>query len=230
MDNSILQQLQALAGPYLDGLRITLEILVITTILALVLSVPLALARLSASVWLRWPAAVYSGAMRGTPLLAQLFVIYYGLPQIDLIRHTVLWSIFSSSFACAILAFTLNMAAYLGEVVRGGILAVPHGEVEAARAFGMRPSTRLRRIVLPRAFRLVLPALSSEVVIQLKATALASVITLVDLTGVARRLMARSYSTDPLLIAGAIYIVLTFGIATLFTRLERRLNPQRRTF
>ena len=214
----------AAAPAFASGLWVTVQLLVITSLIGLALSVPLALARLSRSPLIALPAAAYSGFFRGTPLLVQIYLIYYGLAQFGFVRHSFLWDVLRYSYPCALIAFSLNMTAYVAEVVRGGILGVPRGEVEAATALGMRPWTRTKRIILPRAYGLMLPALSNEVVIQLKSTSLASTITLLDVTGVGRRLAAASYSTDPLLVAGAIYIVLTFVIARIFRGLERVLN------
>jgi His/Glu/Gln/Arg/opine family amino acid ABC transporter permease subunit len=209
---------------FLSGTLITVQLAAISVVAAFVLSLPLALARLSPSLTLRSLAFGYAAFFRGTPLLIQIFLIYYGLGQFAFIRHSFLWIFLRDAYPCALIALTLNMAAYLAEVVRGGILAVPHGEREAAVAIGMSRAMMYRRIILPRAYRLMLPALSNEVVIQLKSTALASTITLMELTGVARRLVAMSYSTNPLLIAGAIYIVLTFVITRSFGFAEKRLN------
>ena len=217
-------EIAAAVPAFAGGLWVTVQLLVITSLIGLVLSVPLALARLARSPLIALPAAAYSGFFRGTPLLVQIFLIYYGLAQFGFVRHSFLWDVLRYSYPCALIAFSLNMTAYVAEVVRGGILGVPRGEVEAAIALGMRPWTRYKRIILPRAYGLMLPALSNEVVIQLKSTSLASTITLLDVTGVGRRLAAASYSTDPLLLAGAIYIVLTFLIARVFRGLELVLN------
>jgi His/Glu/Gln/Arg/opine family amino acid ABC transporter permease subunit len=215
-------------GRYLDGTLLTIQLVAISCAAAAVLSLPLALARLSANPLLRGAAFSYGAFFRGTPLLIQIFLIYYGLGQFAFIRHSFLWFFLRDAYPCALIALALNMAAYLAEIVRGGILAVPAGEREAAVAIGMSRALAYRRIILPRAYRLMLPALSNEVVIQLKSTALASTITLMELTGVARRLVAVSYSTNPLLVAGAIYVVLTFLITRGFTLAERRLNRHMR--
>ena len=209
---------------FLSGLWITLQLLVVSTAAGLLLAVPVALARVSARRALRVPATAYVYLFRGTPLLVQIFIIYYGLPQFDAVRGSALWPFLRDPMPCALLAFSLNMAAYTGEVIRGGILAVPVGEREAALAVGMRHGLMLRRIVLPRAFRIALPALSNEVVLQLKATSLASTVTLVDLTGVGRRLAAKTYTSEGLFVAGAVYIVLTVLLAQGFRLLEARFN------
>jgi His/Glu/Gln/Arg/opine family amino acid ABC transporter permease subunit len=217
-------EITAAAPVFLGGLWTTVQLLAISSVVGLVLSMPLALARLSRSRLIAFPAAAYSNFFRGTPLLVQIYLIYYGFAQFAFVRQSVLWSVLRYAYPCALIAFSLNMTAYVSEVVRGGIRAVPRGEIEAATALGMSPWTRTRRIVLPRAYGLMLPALSNEVVIQLKSTSLASTITLLDVTGVGRRLAAASYSTDPLLMAGAIYVVLTFLIARVFRGLEFVLN------
>ena len=207
---------------FLSGLWITLQLLAVSTAIGLVLAVPVALARVSPRRVLSVPATAYAYLFRGTPLLVQIFIIYYGLPQFDAVRGSVLWPLLRDPMPCALLAFSLNMSAYTGEVIRGGILAVPAGEREAAMAVGMPRGLMLRRIILPRALRIALPALSNEVVLQLKATSLASTVTLIDLTGVGRRLAAKTYTTEGLFVAGAIYIALTFLVARGFRLLESR--------
>lgn len=214
--------------PLLGGLWITLQLALISSVIGVALAVPLALARVSRTTAVSLPAAVFTFFFRGTPLLVQIFLIYFGLPQFDIIRHSFLWPILRDPMPCALLAFSLNMAAYVGEVLRGGIGAVPKGEREAAMAVGMPHFVMIRRIILPRAFRITLPTLSNEVVLQLKATALASTVTLLDLTGVSRRLAAKTYSTEALFMAGAIYILLTALVAQGFRLLERRFNAYQR--
>jgi polar amino acid transport system permease protein len=209
---------------FIDGTLISVEILVISTLAGLILAVPIALARVSRWTALRVIALIWSGFFRGTPLLVQLFLFYYGLAQFDIVKDSPLWPVLRDALPCALLTFTLNMSAYVAEVVRGGILAVPRGEREAAASLGLGTVKTYRLVILPRALRLMLPALSNEVVLQLKATALASTVTVLDLTGVARRFESKDYSTEPLFIAGAIYIVLTFLIARLFRALETRLS------
>ena len=210
------------------GLQVTLELLIVSTAVGLLLSVPIALMRLSKRRLVSVPATIYTTFLRGTPLLVQIFLIYYGLPQFDAVRTSILWPLLRDPMPCALVAFSLNMSAYTSEVVRGGILGVPKGEREAATACGMSHRLMLRRVILPRAFRIALPALSNEVVLQLKATALASTVTLLDVTGVGRRLEARTYTTEALYIAGVIYIALTMLIAQSFRLFEARLATDRR--
>ena len=214
--------------PLIAGLWITLELLVVSSTIGIILAVPVALARVSPSRLLSVPATAFTYFFRGTPLLVQIFLIYFGLPQFDLVRNSVLWPLLRDPLPCALLAFSLNMSAYVAEVIRGGILGVPKGEREAALAVGMPRGLLIRRIVLPRAFRVTLPALSNEVVLQLKATSLASTVTLLDVTGVRRRIAAKPYTSEALFMAGAIYIVLTVILAQGFRLLERRFNAYQR--
>jgi polar amino acid transport system permease protein len=209
---------------FLRGIGTTLKLLIYSSAIGLALAIPLGMARAAKAGWFKIPAYAYTYVLRGTPVLTQLFLIYYGLAQFGWIRSSALWPILRDPWPCALIALSLNMSAYLAEVIRGGIEGVSAGEREAAVAMGMSPALLYRRIVLPRAFGIALPALGNEVVVQMKSTALVSTITLLDLTGVARRIEARTYSTDALLIAGIIYLVLTYGISRLFRLLERRLN------
>jgi putative lysine/arginine/ornithine/histidine/octopine transport system permease protein len=209
----------------LGGMLVTLELVALSMAFGLLLAVPLALARVSPRPWLRVPAYLYILLFRGTPLLVQIFVIYYGLGQFESVRESILWPYLREAWVCAILAFSLNTAAYVGEILRGGIEAVPRGEKEAAVALGMGAWLRYRRIILPRAFRLTLPALSNEAVLLLKASVLASTITIMDLMGVTRLANARTYaSIQVFTIAGAIYLILAVIIARLFRLVERRAN------
>jgi polar amino acid transport system permease protein len=188
-----------------------------------------AFARVSGRWWLNGPAYTYIFFFRGTPLLVQIFLVYYGLSQFETIRDGPLWPILREPYWCAIIAFSLNTAAYTAEIIRGGIQGVPHGEIEAARALGMSRLLVLRRIILPRAFRLALPAYGNEIILLLKASALASTITLLDLTGVARTIIARTYMPIELFaMAGAIYLVMTFFITRAIKALEHWLNPHTR--
>lgn len=211
-------------GLFLAGVWITVQLLALSTLFGVLLAIPIALARMSRSPMVNWPASAYAFFFRGTPLLVQLFLIYYGLAQFEFIRGSPVWPLLREPFTCALLAFSLNMAGYVSEVIRGGMLGVPRGEIEAARAMGMGTRLLYRRIILPRGLRLALPALGNEVVLQLKATALASTVTLIDLTGVGRRLVAKTYSMEALFVAGALYIALTYAIARGFRLLERRFN------
>ena len=203
----------------------TVELVVLSLVVGMILALPAALARVSRRWWLRWPAFAYIFFFRGTPLLVQIFLIYYGLGQFETVRNSALWPILREPYWCAIIAFALNTGAYTAEIFRGAIQAVPVGEVEAATAFGMSRPLALRRIILPRAFRIALPAYGNEVILMLKGSALASTITLLDLTGMARTIIARTYMpVEIFLAAGLIYLAMTFTFVQLYRLLERRLT------
>lgn len=210
----------------LDGLWLTLEITALALAIGFVVALPLAMLRVSRHAALSLPAAAYIFFFRGTPLLVQLFLIYYGAGQFrPFLTEIGLWPLFREAYFCALLALVLNTSAYTAEIFRGGIKGVAAGEVEAARACGMSGLLLYRRIVLPKALRLALPAYSNEVVFLFQATSLVSIITLMDLTGIARVLVARTFAVYELyLAAGAMYLAITYGILGLFRRVEHRLS------
>jgi arginine/ornithine transport system permease protein len=207
---------------YLEGLWTTISLVTAALVLGLLLAVPLAILRTSRNPLVSWPVFGFTYFFRGTPLLVQLFMIYYGAAQFVGLRESFAWPLLSQAWFCALLAFTLNTAAYTTEIIRGAIQATPHGEVEAARACGMSPSLMFRRILLPSAFRRALPAYGNEVIFMLHGSAVASVVTIVDLTGAARIVNSRYYTPyEAFLTAAAFYMVLTFTIVGLFRLLER---------
>lgn len=209
----------------LNGLLITFTLVVFSLALGGILAVPLALMRVSRNPLLWMPVYGYVYLMRGTPLLVQLYLIYYGVGEIPGIQHTFLWSFFREGWYCVILSFTLNTAAYQTEIFRGAIMAVPHGEVEAARAVGMSPALMYRRIILPRAFRIGLPAYTNEVILMMQASALASLVTVRDLMGTAGAIVNLTY--DPWAVylpTGVIYLCVTYVLVWGFRRLEYVLS------
>lgn len=219
-------------GLYLEGLWTTVWLVALALAIGLVIAVPLAVLHTSRNPLVRGPIFLYVYFFRGTPLLVQLFMIYYGAGQFEAVRESALWPLLSQAWFCALLAFTLNTAAYTTEILRGAIVATPYGEIEAARALGMSPWLTYRRIVLPSAFRRALPAYGNEVIFMLHGSAVASVITIVDLTGAARIVNSRYYSPyEAFLTVAAFYMALTFVIVWLFRQVERRwfahLRPRR---
>jgi His/Glu/Gln/Arg/opine family amino acid ABC transporter permease subunit len=214
---------------YLSGAWLTIQLVVISAILGLLLAVPVALARLSKNPGVRGAATAYSLFFRGTPLLVQIFLVYFGLGQFGFVRSSFLWPFLREAYVCALITFVLNTAAYSAEVVRGGILAVPKGEIEAARACGMSTFATYRLVILPRAFSIALPAYSNEVIILMKGTALASTITLLELMGEAQLISSRTYKPIQVFaIAGIIYYALTLIISWIFRWLEARYNRYQR--
>jgi octopine/nopaline transport system permease protein len=209
----------------LAGIGITFQLLVISGILGLVLAIILLLMRISGKNYLNWPAQIYIYIFRGTPILVQIFIIYYGLPQFDAIRDSVLWSILREPTGCAILALTLNTGAYVSEILRGGVLGVDRGLLEAGTALGMSARQKFIYITTPIATRLSLPAYSNDVISLLKSTALASTITIADMTGIARTIVADTYAPYEIFISLAIiYMIFTFFIQKLFGVIERYLG------
>lgn len=207
-----------------EGTWLTLELVGLALLLGGILSIPLALMRVSHSLVLRNTALVYTFFFRGTPLLVQLFLFYYGLAQFDAVRESILWPYLREAYWCALIVFTLNTGAYTAEILRGAIQAVPRGEIEAAQAIGMSRSLLLRRITLPLAYRIALPAYSNEIILMLKGSALASTITLLDLTGMARTIIARTYMpVEIFFAAGCIYLLLTFLFVQGYRLLERQM-------
>lgn len=209
----------------LGGLLVTLELTVLSLILGLALALPLAALRTARSRILWMPAYGYITFFRGTPLLVQIFLIYYGTGQFDWIRETPLWPLLRQAYWCAILAFSLNTAAYTAEILRGAIEAVPRGETEAGLALGMSRWLVFRLISLPRAFRLALPAYGNEIILVIKSSSLASTITLLDITGVARTLVAHTYAPyEVFLVAGALYLLLVLATTRILALVERWLR------
>jgi arginine/ornithine transport system permease protein len=208
---------------FAHGLGVTLGLLLLCLATGLALALPLAVARVSARRWLAWPVWLFTYVFRGTPLLVQLFIIYFGLAQFDGVRSSLLWPGLREPWFCAWLAFSLNTAAYTVEIFAGALRATPVGEVEAARAYGLRGATLYRRILLPSALRRALPQYSNEVVATLHATAIVSTVTLVDVTRVARDIYANHFlPAEAFGSAAVIYFSLTFVLVGLFRALEHR--------
>ncbi len=208
---------------YLHGTLVTLALLLLSLGFGLLGAIPLAVLRASPRRWLWAPVWLYTYLIRGTPMLVQLFLIYYGLAQFEAVRTSLLWPLLSNAWFCAVLAFAINTCAYTTEMIAGALRAIPHGEVEAARSLGMAPFTLMRRILLPSALRRSLPAYSNEVIMMLHGTSLASVVTLLDITGAARDVNSRYYLPFEAFITAALfYLTLTFALVWLFRQAEGR--------
>lgn len=213
----------------LSGAPLTLQLAAFSVGAGAVLAVLLALMRLSGNPLLDYPARSYVFVFRGTPLLVQIFLIYYGLGQFPEIRDSFAWPFLRQPYWCALLALTLNTAAYSSEIIRGGILSVPFGQIEAARACGMSRALIFRRIVVPQGLRVALPAYGNEIILMTRSTALASVITLMEVTGIASKIIAETFRpVEVFICAGAIYLSLNFAISRGIALLERRLSPHTR--
>ncbi|MBB3593641.1 octopine/nopaline transport system permease protein [Rhizobium sp. BK529] len=212
-----------------SAIPLTLQLAATSIALGAVLALAIALCRLSGIVVLEWFARSYVFVFRGTPLLVQIFLIYYGLGQFPEVRHSIFWPFLREAYWCAVLALTMNTAAYASEIIRGGLLSVPFGQIEAARACGMPRFMQFRRIVLPLATRQALPAYSNEMISMVKATSLASIITLMEVTGVAARIISESYrAIEVFIVAGAIYLAINFLLTRLVYLIEYWLSPHLR--
>lgn len=210
---------------FMEGAWLTLQLVGVSVIAGLIVALPLGIARSSRILAVRALPFAYIFFFRGTPLLVQLFLVYYGLAQFDAVRQSALWPFLRDPYWCAIITMTMHTAAYIAEILRGAIQNVPAGEVEAARALGMSRRQALLHIILPRAARIGLPAYSNEVILMLKASALASTITLLELTGMARKIAARTYMHEEMfLTAGLIYLIIAFVLMQGFKLLERWLR------
>ena len=208
---------------YLEGLWTTLQLLALALAFGLAAALPLAVARASRRRWLALPVSGFTYVVRGTPLLVQLFLIYYGLAQFEAVRDSALWPWLADAWFCAVLAFAINTCAYTTEIIAGAMRTLPAGEIEAARSLGFSPWQVLRRIVLPSALRRSLPAYSNEAIMMLHGTSLASVVTLLDLTGAAREVNSRYFLPFEAFITAALfYLALTFVLVALFRAAEAR--------
>lgn len=208
-----------------EGIGLTLQLLGVSIILGTLLAVVTVLMRISNIPLLSWPAFVYIYVFRGTPMLVQLFVIFYGLPQFEFIQQSAAWVVLREPFACAILSFTLAMGAYTAEIFRGGIQGVDKGLLEAGSALGLSRRHRFTHITAPIAIRLSVPAYGNELISMMKATALASTITMHDVTGVARTIVAKTFAPYEIFLSAAIvYLVLAWFLQQGIKLLEYRMN------
>ncbi|TFB56310.1 amino acid ABC transporter permease [Cryobacterium tagatosivorans] len=214
----------SLVAPFLPflltGALVTIEISVLATALGLVLGLIAALARMSPFKPIRWVADFYVWSIRGTPVLVQLFIVYFGLPQIGIELGAML---------AAVLALGANTGAYVAEILRGGILAVPAGQIEAAESLGMSSAKVMRRIILPQAFRLSIPALGNQAVSMLKESSLASLVTVNELMMVSQRFAATNYAyMEFYIVAAVIYLVMTTGMSWILGKIEFRMSVSER--
>ena len=213
----------------IGALPVTLEVWALSVALGAIVAAGVTFMRVSGSRPLELFARAYIFVFRGTPLLVQLFIFYYGLSSFPAVRHSLFWPFLRDAFSCAVLSLALCTAAYQSEIFRGALASVPPGQVEAARACGMSGFRLFRRVILPIALRQALPSYATEVISMTKATALVSLVTLWDVLSVALKFRNDTLVTyAPLLVAGAIYFVLNYFIARVFVFIEYRLSPHLR--
>ena len=208
---------------FLWGALMTLELTIISLIVGGIISIPLAIIRAGKNPYLNAPVWMFTYVFRGTPLLVQTYLIYFGIGQFEWIRESFLWGpILSQAYWCALIAFSLNTAAYTTELLRGSIVNTSRGEVEAAKACGFSGPMRMRRIILPSAFRRALPAYSNEVIFMLHGSVIASTITIQDLLGAGRLLNSRYYlAYEGFITAAGFYFVIVMLITWGFRYWEK---------
>ncbi|MGI9504086.1 MAG: ABC transporter permease [Geminicoccaceae bacterium] len=206
-----------------EGIAITFGLLFSGLALGLALGAFICWVRMQRIMLLAPIMDAYVLFFRGTPLLVQLFAIYFGLGQFEFIRESAAWVLLREPWFCAALALGLNSAAFTSEIMRGGILGVERGQLEAAEAYGFGTAVTARVILLPQALRIALPAYSNEVILMLKGTALASTISIMELTGIARRLTSQTFAPfEAFIAAGSIYLAISIMLTSAFAAIERR--------
>ncbi|MEM7776433.1 MAG: ABC transporter permease subunit [Pseudomonadota bacterium] len=212
---------------FIDGIFVTIELVSLASVIGFALAIAVVLARVSGNWALSIPAYIYCYVFRGTPLLVQLWILYFGIGALGADGLGPLWPFFRDAWWVGLLALILNTTAYVAEILRGGIENLPKGQIEAAEAYGLSWTTRMRRIVFPQALQIAWPAYGNEVILLLKASALVSTITVLDLMGQIRTVFSRSYSLEIFLYGAIMYLMLT-GLLTLLLRaIEARLSNRR---
>ena len=211
----------------LSAAVITLKLLSASLIIGLLIGLLFAILRLSKNSFINRFAYAYSYIFRGTPLLVQIFIIYYGLGQVEYFRSTFLWVIFKEPYWCAIIAFALNTGAYTSEILRSAFQTIKPGIIEAGKSLGISNKIIFYKIQIPVAIRQSLPAYGNEIILMMKGTSLASTVTLMDITGVAKHIVSTTYKPLEIFItAGAIYLFMTFLIHNLIKYLEKKYSFQ----
>ena len=211
------------------GLDNTLLLLIISLPIGFILSVIFALGRVSSNKFISKPIASYIFIVRGTPLLVQIYLIYFGLGSIKFIRESFLWYLLEEPFWCGVLALTINTVAYGSEIFRGGIQSVTKGQVESGKALGFNKLMLLRKLIIPIALRKVLPSYGNELILMVKATSLVSLTTYMEMTGIARKIMAKTFApVEAFMAAGILYLFLNFLMIQFIKYLEWKYNPHLR--
>ncbi|MCA3561605.1 MAG: ABC transporter permease subunit [Aestuariivirga sp.] len=208
---------------FLTGIKNTILLVLFGLVFGAIVALPMAIARWRRIAILSEAIAGFVYVIRGSPMLVQAYILYFGLAQFEAVRESVVWPVLKSPWFCAAIAFAINSAAYQVEIYRGGLNAVPRGEIEAAAAIGMSRTMALRRIILPSALRRCLPMMANESIFLLHGSAIASMLTVIDVLGAARRFNAQYYlAYEGFLAATVIYMVLVFGITRILGFVERK--------
>ena len=209
----------------LSAAVITLKLLSVSLIIGLFIGLFFAILRLNKNIFINKFAYGYSYVFRGTPLLVQIFIIYFGLGQIEYLRSTVLWVILKEPYWCAIIAFALNTGAYTSEILRSAFQTIKPGIIEAGKSLGIPNKVIFYKIQIPIAIRQSLPAYGNEIILMMKGTSLASTVTIMDLTGVAKYIISTTFKPiEVFIVAGGIYLFMTFIIHNLIKFLEKKYS------
>ena len=209
----------------LSATLITLKLLSLSLILGLLIGLIFAILRLNKNIFINKFAYGYSYLFRGTPLLVQIFIIYYGLGNIEYLRTTFLWVILKEPYWCAIIAFSLNTGAYTSEILRSAFQTIKPGVIEAGKSLGIPSKIIFYKIQIPIAIRQSLPAYGNEIILMLKGTSLASTVTLMDLTGVAKYIISTTFKPiEVFIVAGGIYLFMTFVVHNVIKFLEKKYS------
>ena len=211
----------------LSATVITLKLLSLSLFFGLFIGLIFAILRLNKNIFVNKFAYGYSYLFRGTPLLVQIFIIYFGLGQIEYLRSTVLWVVLKEPYWCAIIAFSLNTGAYTSEILRSAFQTIKPGFIEAGKSLGISSKIIFYKIQIPIAIRQSLPAYGNEIILMLKGTSLASTVTLMDLTGVAKYIISTTFKPiEVFIVAGSIYLFMTFVIHSFIKYLEKKYSFQ----
>ena len=209
----------------LSAAVITLKLLSVSLIIGLLIGLLFAILRLNKNIFINRFAYGYSYVFRGTPLLVQIFIIYFGLGQIEYLRSTFLWIILKEPYWCAIIAFALNTGAYTSEILRSAFQTIKPGIIEAGKSLGISNKIIFYKIQIPIAIRQSLPAYGNEIILMMKGTSLASTVTIMDLTGVAKYIISTTFKpVEVFIVAGSIYLFMTFIIHNVIKFLEKRYS------
>ena len=213
----------------LNALDETLLLLTISLPIGFILSLIMSLGRVSSNSFISKPIAAYIFVVRGTPLLVQIYLIYFGLGSVKYIRESFLWLLLKEPFWCGVLALTINTVAYGTEIFRGGIQSVTKGQIESGKSMGFSKLGLYRRIIFPIALRQVLPTYGNELILMVKATSLVSLTTYMEMTGIARKIMSKTFApVEAFVAAGILYLFLNFLMVQLIKYLEWKYNPHLR--
>tara|TARA_B100000029_G_scaffold129067_1_gene122595 strand:+ start:221 stop:904 length:684 start_codon:yes stop_codon:yes gene_type:complete len=214
----------------LRAAKLTIELTILSLFFGIFVGIFFAVLRTSKNKILSFISYYYSYILRGTPLLVQIFIIYFGLAQLEWVRESFLWVFLKEPYSCAILAFTLNTGAYSSEIFRSAFETINKGIVEAAEGLGLNKMHTFFKIKIPLAFKQSLPAYGNEMILMLKGTSLASTVTLLDLTGVAKHIISTTFRpVEVFIVAGSIYLLMTFIIHNLIKILEKKLDHNTNT-